>query len=67
MVNVAVQIETIIAHPLVGTAYGEGRIDVIGLFYDIPRADVLQVPTALINSPSSGAETQFASMADEAS
>jgi carbonic anhydrase len=48
MVNVAVQVDTLINHPLVTDAHREGRLDVTGLFYDIASARVLQVmPTAV--------------------
>jgi carbonic anhydrase len=67
MVNVAVQVETVIAHPFVRTAYDEGRVDVIGLFYDISSADVLHVPRASIGPLSSVVETQLAPMTDETS
>jgi carbonic anhydrase len=66
MVNVAIHVETIVAHSLVTTAYAEGRVDVIGLFYDIPSADVLEVPPLSISPLSSVAETELASIGDEA-
>jgi carbonic anhydrase len=43
MVNVAVQVQTLIEHPLVADAYRDGGLDVIGLFYDIATARVLRV------------------------
>lgn len=43
MVNVAVQIETLTAHPLVAEAREQRGLRVIGLFYDIASADALQV------------------------
>lgn len=43
MVNVAVQVETLTIHPLVAGAHREGRLNVIGLFYDIASAQALQV------------------------
>jgi carbonic anhydrase len=48
MVNVAVQVETLTIHPLVAGAHREGRLNVIGLFYDIATAQALQVdPTGV--------------------
>ena len=48
MVNVAVQVEPLSTHPLVADAHREGRLNVIGLFYDIASAQVLQVdPTGV--------------------
>jgi carbonic anhydrase len=48
MVNVALQVETLTRHPLVAGAHREGALDVIGVFYDIPRAEVLRItPTAI--------------------
>jgi len=47
MVNVGVQVETLANHPLVRKAAEAGRISVMGLFYDIPSAEVIQVtPTS---------------------
>ena len=43
MVNVAVQVETLTAHPLVADAHQNGELNVIGLFYDIASAQVLRV------------------------
>ena len=48
MVNVAVQVETLTTHPLVAGAHREGRLNIIGLFYDIASAQALQVdPTGV--------------------
>jgi carbonic anhydrase len=48
MVNVAVQVELLTTHPLVAGAHREGRLNVIGLFYDIASAQALQVdPTGV--------------------
>lgn len=47
MVNVAVQVDTLIAHPLIREPHQRGRLKVVGLFYDISSARVLHVePTA---------------------
>lgn len=43
MVNVAVQVETLKAHPIAEKAHCEGRLQISGLFYDIASASVLQV------------------------
>ncbi|MFC9551654.1 SulP family inorganic anion transporter [Rhodococcus sp. NPDC056960] len=43
MVNVAVQVQTLQRHPLVGAAAAEGRIRVAGMFFDIPSARVLEI------------------------
>lgn len=43
MVNVAVQVDTLVNHPLVADARRRRRLEVIGLFYDIASARVLQV------------------------
>jgi carbonic anhydrase len=49
MVNVAVQVQTLLRHPLVADAHRQGRIEVFGLFYDIATARVLQVtPTYVL-------------------
>jgi carbonic anhydrase len=49
MVNVAVQVQTLLRHPLVAEAHRQGRIEVLGLFYDIATARVLQVtPTYVL-------------------
>ncbi len=43
MVNVAIQVETLMNHPLVSTLHDAGQLKVIGLFYDISTARVLHV------------------------
>lgn len=43
VVNVAVQVQTLQRHPVVGAALAEGRLTVMGLFFDIPTATVHQV------------------------
>jgi carbonic anhydrase len=43
MVNVAIQVQTLIRHRVVGPAVAAGEVRVIGLFFDIPSARVLQV------------------------
>ncbi|WP_370512235.1 SulP family inorganic anion transporter [Skermania sp. ID1734] len=45
MVNVAQQIHTLRQHPLVGPAYAEGRLEIVGLFFDIASGQVLRVTT----------------------
>nr|WP_254849082.1 bifunctional SulP family inorganic anion transporter/carbonic anhydrase [Mycobacterium sp. GA-1841] len=48
MVNVALQVQTLIEHPLLCERHQQGRLDVLGLFYDIPSAGVLRVtPTGV--------------------
>jgi carbonic anhydrase len=48
MVNVAEQLATLEAHPVVGPAAGEGRLEVVGLFFDIASGRVLRVtPTGI--------------------
>ncbi|MDV7246154.1 MULTISPECIES: bifunctional SulP family inorganic anion transporter/carbonic anhydrase [Rhodococcus] len=43
MVNVAVQLQTLQRHPVVGAAAAEGRVRVAGMFFDIPSARVLEI------------------------
>lgn len=43
MVNVALQVQTLTEHPLLREHYQQGRLDILGLFYDIPSAAVLRV------------------------
>lgn len=43
MVSVAVQVDTLVRHPLIHDLYEQGRLKVIGLFYDIGSAQVLHV------------------------
>ncbi|WP_369597560.1 SulP family inorganic anion transporter [Rhodococcus sp. 14-2470-1b] len=45
MVNVAVQLQTLTRHRVVGRASAEGKLRVTGLFFDIPTARVLQIST----------------------
>ncbi|SNT17253.1 SulP family inorganic anion transporter [Rhodococcoides kyotonense] len=45
MVNVAMQLQTLTRHRVVGRASAEGRLRVTGLFFDIPSARVLQIGT----------------------
>jgi carbonic anhydrase len=49
MVNVAMQIETLERHPMVGTAVVEGRVHLAGLFFDINSARVLKVSTIAVS------------------
>lgn len=49
MVNVALQLQTLQRHPLIGAAMAEGRIHIAGLFFDIPTARVLAVSTTTIS------------------
>ena len=50
MVNVALQVETLIGHPLIADGYRRGTLDVIGVFYDIPSAAVLRITPTSITS-----------------
>ena len=43
MVSVAVQVDTLVRHPLVRELHDRGRLKVVGLFYDIASARVLHV------------------------
>lgn len=43
IVNVSKQVETLSRHPLVGKASAEGRLRIVGLFFDIPTARVFEV------------------------
>lgn len=43
IVNVAVQMQTLQRHPLVGRAIADGRVRVVGMFFDIPTARVIDV------------------------
>ena len=48
MVNVALQVETLVRHPLVEKPHLRGELDVFGVFYDIPSATVLRIrPTGI--------------------
>ncbi|MGL4305663.1 MAG: SulP family inorganic anion transporter [Mycobacteriaceae bacterium] len=64
MVNIAIQLQTLERHHLVGVALAEGRIKVTGLFFDIPTARVLQVSTSAITEldlpPENPASVSFA-------
>ncbi|WP_374197828.1 SulP family inorganic anion transporter [Rhodococcus sp. BP-332] len=48
MVNVAVQLQTLSRHAVVGKAVAEGRLKVVGLFFDIPTARVVLVDAASV-------------------
>lgn len=48
MVNVAVQLQTLARHRVVGAASADGTVRVIGLFFDIPSARVIQVDSQSI-------------------
>jgi carbonic anhydrase len=50
MVNVALQVETLLRHPLVEKPYLRGELDVFGVFYDIPSATVLRIRATAIDS-----------------
>lgn len=43
MVNVATQLQTLSRHPVVGKAYADGRLRVVGLFFDIATARVIEI------------------------
>ncbi len=43
MVSVAVQVDTLVRHPLIHDLHQRGRLTVVGLFYDIASARVLHV------------------------
>lgn len=43
MVSVAVQVDTLVRHPLIRDLHEQGRLKVVGLFYDIASARVLHV------------------------
>ncbi|WP_052688765.1 SulP family inorganic anion transporter [Williamsia herbipolensis] len=48
IVNVAVQIQTLQRHPLVGRAVADGRLRVAGLFFDIATARVIEVSSTAV-------------------
>jgi carbonic anhydrase len=48
--NVALQVETLLRHPLVEKPHLRGELDVFGVFYDIPSATVLRVRATAIDS-----------------
>ncbi|MBJ7340795.1 bifunctional SulP family inorganic anion transporter/carbonic anhydrase [Mycolicibacterium sp.] len=50
MVNVALQVQTLIGHPLVRDAQRNGPLEVFGVFYDIPSAVVLRIRPTSIDS-----------------
>ncbi|ADG76749.1 carbonic anhydrase OS=Tsukamurella paurometabola (strain ATCC 8368 / DSM / CCUG 35730 / CIP 100753 / JCM 10117 / KCTC 9821 / NBRC 16120 / NCIMB 702349 /NCTC 13040) OX=521096 GN=Tpau_0095 PE=3 SV=1 [Tsukamurella paurometabola] len=51
VVNIAVQLENLRNHPLLREAVAEGRIDVVGLFFDIGTGRVLRVTdTAVVEA-----------------
>ncbi|KAA0023446.1 SulP family inorganic anion transporter [Antrihabitans cavernicola] len=43
MVNVATQLQTLTRHPVVGPAYSDGRVRLVGLFFDIATAQVIEI------------------------
>jgi carbonic anhydrase len=43
MVSVAVGVDTLVRHPLIHELHEQGRLKVVGLFYDIASAQVLHV------------------------
>lgn len=45
MVSVAVQLDRLRQHPIIGPALAEGRVQAAGLFYDISTARVIRVHT----------------------
>ncbi|MGJ0118002.1 SulP family inorganic anion transporter [Williamsia sp. MIQD14] len=51
IVNVAVQIQTLQRHPLVGRAVADGRLRVAGLFFDIATARVIEVSSTAVTVP----------------
>ena len=55
MVSVAVQVDTLVRHPLIRDLHQQGRLKVIGLFYDIGSAQVLHVePTPALSLQTNG-------------
>ena len=50
MVNVALQVRTLMGHPLVEEAQSRGTLDVFGVFYDITSAVVLRIRSTSIDS-----------------
>ncbi|WP_226862947.1 SulP family inorganic anion transporter [Mycolicibacterium baixiangningiae] len=58
MVNVATQLTTLDAHPAVAPAHEAGRLEVVGLFFDIASGRVLRItPTGIETFESSAART----------
>lgn len=51
IVNVALQVQTLQRHLLVGRAVAEGRLRVAGLFFDIATARVVTVTTTGVEIP----------------
>lgn len=55
MVSVAVQVDTLVRHPLIRDLHDQGQLKVVGLFYDIASAEVLHVePTATASLQTNG-------------
>ncbi|BDX32077.1 putative transmembrane carbonic anhydrase [Mycobacterium antarcticum] len=50
MVNVALQVETLVRHPLVVDPHRRGTLEVFGVFYDIASAVVLRITTTGVDS-----------------
>lgn len=48
MVNVAVQLQTLQQHPIVGAAMTDGRVHIAGLFFDIRTARVLAISNTAV-------------------
>lgn len=51
IVNVAIQVQTLTRHPLVGRAIADGRLRVAGLFFDITTARVIDVSSTGVAVP----------------
>lgn len=49
MVKVAIQLQTLARHPVVGAAAANGTVSVVGLFFDIPTARVRQIDTQTLS------------------
>jgi carbonic anhydrase len=60
MVNVAAQVTTLTDHPVVGPALEEGRLNVVGLFFDIASSRVLSVTQGGIVALDASADDLFA-------
>ncbi|MFW0790144.1 bifunctional SulP family inorganic anion transporter/carbonic anhydrase [Gordonia sp. CPCC 205333] len=56
MVNVAVGLQTLQRHPVVGRARADGRVRIAGLFFDIGTARVLEITTSGIRHLADNAE-----------
>lgn len=65
VVNVAKQIETLMRHPVVGRAAADGRLRVIGLYFDISSAQVYEVTATGLRpaGPAAAAERMLAGSA----